>query len=745
MSDLHGYHEQQEAYQIVSDILKSTSKNKIIETELKITHSEANREDAYSIDCNYEEWIIKLEKKNIKPTLIQQSGLGNKKVFSNDRLIYVVKDDNGIIIGFVSRKKNISGITFNFTKSKIEQKDYDSVLFGLDKNKRDILSKEEALIIVPNYSDVVVARKYGVYNIVATGNKDISDSQIKIINDLGIRDIILCYDSNLEGRRAIINLIDKKLIYTGLNIRIIQTPSTPELKDVKTFLTNKNGGPEEFNKLERMKPFKWRLSQIKLNQDDKIETAIEMSKYISMEANPIAQKEMVKELSSFLDIEIDAIEEQVDKLNQLKSIEFQAKIDSYRTEINRAVKTASDDQLLHIVEKVTKDIKKSTNKKDNINLDDVLMEFDKFVKMSEDRPVFPGFVTKFQDINNYLGGIPKGDFTAAFIGIAGKPQHGKTTLINELGLSIACLNEDAIWIAFSLDDPKVELYGKMLASYSETTIAQAQNPINELIVKDAYGNPILTEENTTILDQVKYNDFIAQRKNLRNLIGKRIFAFDSENGKDIQFIESVVRKIRKQNPNKGIFVTIDNFHLIDGPGGETKDRLFYSNISGRIKNMSTREKCCIAATLELTKLQPGIVPTENDIKETGQILYDLTMLICCYTDLMDKPETSPWWWNDEESNDKYESSRKPVMDARIRKNKHKPWRGSFKFTFNSTKGKLNCINTNAMSEYYHPEDTGDGITQVISTDDPMNRFSRRRESTSSNSNDGDPFSFDNNI
>lgn len=96
-----------------------------------------------------------------------------------------------------------------------------SLLYGLFENYQNIIDKDE-LIIVESEKSVIKLSGYGINNVVALSGKVMFDFQAEKIMRLGVRNIILCLDNDVEYKE--IKLIVDKLSYPikFFNIKIMK-------------------------------------------------------------------------------------------------------------------------------------------------------------------------------------------------------------------------------------------------------------------------------------------------------------------------------------------------------------------------------------------------------------------------------------------------------------------------------------------------------------------------------------------
>jgi DNA primase len=161
--------------------------------------------------------------------LVEQGGLilskegGNYYDRFRGRLMFPICDEQGRVIGFSGRVLDAEAKTAKyvnspetpiFTKGK--------VFFGLDKSKRALLDKEEA-IICEGQLDLISCYMAGVTNVVAPQGTALTIEHAKILKryvDL----VVVCFDADTAGWNATIRSLDG-LLETGLLVLVAVIPA----------------------------------------------------------------------------------------------------------------------------------------------------------------------------------------------------------------------------------------------------------------------------------------------------------------------------------------------------------------------------------------------------------------------------------------------------------------------------------------------------------------------------------------
>ncbi|MFP4015400.1 MAG: DNA primase [Halanaerobiales bacterium] len=157
-------------------------------------------------------------------------------------------------------------------------------LYGLNWAKEAIRRNDE-VVIMEGYTDVLTARKYGIENIVASLGTAFTEKQASLIRRYA-NNVYISYDSDVAGNKATLRGLDI-LTKEGLNVRVI---SLPENTDPDEYI--KKEGIEGFNNLKEkaLNLIEFKIESLKGEYDiDKIDEKVSFT------------REIIKVLSSIKD------------------------------------------------------------------------------------------------------------------------------------------------------------------------------------------------------------------------------------------------------------------------------------------------------------------------------------------------------------------------------------------------------------------------------------------------------------
>ncbi len=205
-----------------------------------------------------------------------------------ERLMIPICDVQGRVIAFGGRslgdelpKYLNSPETILFDKSK--------TLFALDKAK-NIISKEDKVVVVEGYFDAIALHSVGISNVVASLGTALTKQQIHhLARYTDSKQIILNFDTDkagIEATKRAINEIENLVYSEQVNLRVIQLP---EGKDADEFVKNDPNNIINYRDLLNNSPLwiDWQLEQLLINKN--LKDAIQFEK-VSQNMLNILQK-----------------------------------------------------------------------------------------------------------------------------------------------------------------------------------------------------------------------------------------------------------------------------------------------------------------------------------------------------------------------------------------------------------------------------------------------------------------------
>ena len=139
-----------------------------------------------------------------------------------DRVMFSIRNDYGEVVAFSGRVLDPEAKTAKyvnspetplFTKGK--------VLYGLDKTKRDLIDKKEA-IVCEGQLDLISTFEAGVRNVIAAQGTAFTSDQARLLGRF-VETVLLCFDSDNAGQQAASRSLPA-LLGQGLAVKVVELP-----------------------------------------------------------------------------------------------------------------------------------------------------------------------------------------------------------------------------------------------------------------------------------------------------------------------------------------------------------------------------------------------------------------------------------------------------------------------------------------------------------------------------------------
>lgn len=256
----------------------------------------------------------------LKSGLVYKNDNGSYYEKFYNRLMFPIIDVHGNIIGFGGRvlgdgmpKYLNSPETEIFSKSKN--------LYNLNLAKK---SNNRELILVEGYMDAITIYQAGFTNVVASLGTAFNENHARVLKSYA-GSAILLFDSDEAGVKAVLRAIPV-LKNAGLKVKVLQVT---DAKDPDEYI--KKFGPSAFGEL--LKTAKshilFEAEQIQKKYDltlleDKIAFTNEIASLLSSVENSIEKDAYLKEVSRITQIDVSAIQEQINSINGMseKTVEY---------------------------------------------------------------------------------------------------------------------------------------------------------------------------------------------------------------------------------------------------------------------------------------------------------------------------------------------------------------------------------------------------------------------------------------
>lgn len=341
---------------------------------------------------------------------------------------------------------------------------------------------DKDVVIVEGELDSLSATVRGINNVVATGGSSISPEQVRDAKRRGARSFTICFDrepgKEEETTKRINSAID---VILGEGVNRVYIATLPDIGGNKTDPDRliKEEGVESFkNAVDEALPYyEYRLqaiitkySKIEENKgrlqpkdvdsflEEVIENAVKLEpldrdRYISL----FISLDAIKELG----IKDESLELTVERLRTTREKETQGKaVSKLLTEARGLLDRGETDKALELLDSRVKEAKTITTS----GLLPPVMSF----KALQDEifTIPPAYKTGYKSLDEFIGFTP-----GAISLIAGRPSHGKTTLLYNLLLEMSRMYPDESFYYFTYEEPVKNLSIKLLNRLTDTDLS----------------------------------------------------------------------------------------------------------------------------------------------------------------------------------------------------------------------------------------------------------------------------------
>ena len=246
----------------------------------------------------------------IQANLANESRRGYPFDRFSDRVMFPIIDLRGNVIGFGGRTmQDIKPKYLNTSETPAFNKSRNLFALQFAKNKAN-----GQLILVEGYMDVIALHQAGFENAVATLGTALTQEQATIIKRY-CDEVVICYDADEAGQKATARAINI-LRPTGVNIKVLTVPNG---KDPDEFIKSYgNQGAGRFRMLleKSGSDVEFRLNKLRARYnteitEQRVEFLTEASRLIAGLDNSIERDVYISKLSEELNVEKNAIRQQV--------------------------------------------------------------------------------------------------------------------------------------------------------------------------------------------------------------------------------------------------------------------------------------------------------------------------------------------------------------------------------------------------------------------------------------------------
>ncbi len=683
-----------QAYKIVANYISSQKFGELQLAELERRGWKEDFVKSKLVGCcpDYSAMRDYLKSLGFSAKFLDEIDIGNPKLFSEENLIFTVSDDHGRPVGFAARNLKFDGVKDDNGRLLNGPKFNNTRTTGLKCNiyrkserlylMHDAKVNPPPLYIFEGYGDAMTAQQAGMKNATAIGSLELSEHHLNACRKNGCYDVIVCLDCDERGMQKARVLLDEVLkSIHDIKIRFIFLPDK-EVEDedgnkkmvkVDPDIFIRENGIKEFLKLPKIDPFTWRLQQFEEDEDASQEAiCLAMVPIISSEPSPVKREGMIKELSEFTGYSDKAIREELEKIKNADEARILRNKEAVVDNLVHSLKERKDSPAV-LIQRAQDDLY-SIDKENKGNSLDTNSRVNNILAIKEYEETEELHQTMYMGDNLHTLEVAlSGDLRQKMLLLGGTANTGKTTLFANLSFNLAKLNTDVLPIVLTIDDSAKE-FTPRLVTYDMAKRNYQTNPdLFDLITINKVATPFLFKE------RLEYDAIMEEREiSFRNVISlvrdEKLVVLDSEDGRSVDFINTVLKHYSERHPDKRVIMFIDNFHLVEVPGAED-GRTKYKKLSHALKQMCVTYNCTVVSTAEYTKIPKGQKPSNNNLAETVALEYDSNAIIHLYSNLHDMREESTKYFPAADGQ-KY-----PIIDMDFGKNKINSFKGTSYYRF----------------------------------------------------------------
>ena len=371
---------------------------------------------------------------------IQASGLFTAGLGVSHQLAILWRDVSGRGIGIAGR----SILPEEELKARGLQKYVNAA--GLEKSKAFIglerihKSKTKTILLVEGQLDALLLNsREPTMNAVALGGLTVSQYQLQALEDAGVKNIIISLDNDDAGQKATEDLV-KSLMDSSIHLFVARLPEG--IKDLDELM--RSNRKEEAESVEWSRWMPERIFQkYQIESDIGYREALDESiGCLAKIGDPLDKKIYLESLSEVSGLDAELIKQETSRMKSGGQEESEKLLLAFRKRLDSSLK--AKDYL-----RVENDIQgtlEALQKRRGAEIPEPYLLAD-YLRDLKETP--PSLKTGFKELDDLVR-IPQGAVTV----IAGRPRHGKTTMMINLLLRMSGLYPDRRFYFYSYELPK---------------------------------------------------------------------------------------------------------------------------------------------------------------------------------------------------------------------------------------------------------------------------------------------------
>ncbi|MGI0483638.1 DnaB-like helicase C-terminal domain-containing protein, partial [Geminocystis sp. CENA526] len=486
----------------------------------------------------------------------------------------------------------------------------------------------QRVLVVEGYLDALLLNSLGLKNywILALGGTSLTNKQIKVIEDSGVKEILLALDNDNAGKKATMKAIEA-LKLSKLRVYALNWRDAGEIKDPDEFVIRE--GVDNFSLFLELACQSWGewVAEYLYNQfpignplgnDGYINQCLEIESTIS---DPLERKIFTSKFLEYLSdegiTEEDLALRRREKLEKTSKGKAKNVITSLCRELNKNLQEESFTDSELAIEKSLQELKTARG----IQLPSPYLPED---LLQDIALTGEGLSTGYEKLDQ-LCLIPKGAITL----IAARPSMGKTTLMLNLFLNQINLYPEQSFYFFSYEESKARLGVKLI-----------QNLSGKIINRDFNHNAYIRYFKVH-REQKQFDDQIERGFQTYSTLVKegRLWLLDDRLN-DLDLV-TTINLLSESRHIGGIF--IDYVQKIPSSNQSFQDWLNIKNVSQSILDCAVSLDIPIILGCQLNRAIEGQKdkrPSLGQLRQSGDLEQDANLVLGLYRDEFYNPDSS---------------------------------------------------------------------------------------------------------
>lgn len=525
---------------------------------------------------------------------------------------------------------------------------------------------DKDVVIVEGELDSLHATVKGLENVVATGGSSVNSEQVKDAIRRGAKSFTICLDREKGKEEETVKRVNSVIeVILGEGVNRVYVVTLPDLGGDKTDpdkLIKEKGVEVLIKAINEAKPYylywlsetfakfgklQGERSLTYRDTDNLLEEVVDAANRIPDPIQRAQYKQLFVDMPGVkgLGVTEESLSITLDRLTYTKSKEDQDR------ELKKLLSTAKElqdkgepDKALELLEQRVKDVKTITA----TGLIPPPKSFSTLLNEIAETP--PAYKTGYSSLDEFVGFTP-----GAISLIAGRPSHGKTTLMFNLLLEMSYLYPDKTFYFFTYEEPVRNLSIKLLNRLTATNLREnfrsdLAKPTNYEFLKS------YIKEGRSDIAEVEQG-----KERLQELVdSQRIRVIDRNYS--VEELSSLIAYLNKREEIGGVF--IDYIQRMRTERRTQDKRTEIAHISDQVLQIAKENNLPIILGAQLNRATVSNAskkPSLENLKEAGNLEEDANTVLSVYNESREKAENP--------EGETYEDRREVTLEVKALKNR----------------------------------------------------------------------------